>query len=201
LSQITFIVGEPITVNGQQVNVTIKGNLNGVPSNPVMDILSESSANIPGSLTIGKVLACINLTSFGGGWSIVSGSVQITMTVPQALIGSASANNNLLVRYDGTIYELLIPTVSGPDANGLYTFTATSPNEGFNGVSQYTLGLTTAALPTPVATPTPSAAPLPTPTAAPTQGPLDGTTMLLSIILVAVIVVAAFAGYFLIIRK
>jgi hypothetical protein len=201
MSQIDFLVAEPITVNGQQVNVQITGDLNSMPSNPVMDILGESNASVPGSLTIGKILASANFTSFSGGWSVISGTVQITITVPQGLIGSADTGKSELVRYDGSIYELLIPTVSGPDANGAYTFTASSPNEGLNGFSEYTLGLVTAALPTPEAIPTPKTSPLPTPPATPAQAPVDNTTILLSGILVVVIAVAAIAGYFLLFRN
>ena len=201
MSQINFLVAEPITVNGQKVNVQITGDLNSMPSNPVMDILGESNASVPGSLTIGGILASVNFTSFSGGWSVIAGTVQITITVPKELIGSADTGKSELVRYDGSIYELLIPTVSGPDANGAYTFTASSPNEGLNGFSEYTLGLVTSALPTPEAIPTPKTSPLPTPPATPAQAPVDNTTILLSGILVVVIAVAAIAGYFLLFRN
>jgi hypothetical protein len=204
VSQTVFLVSQTLTFNGQPVNVQMKGDLSGAPSNPGMDIISEptNGTDLPGCLTIGQILACINVTSLNGGWSVNHDTDQITLTVPKELIGSGNASNNVLVRYDGTVYELLLTTVSGPDSNGNYTFTAISPNEGFSGQSEYTLGLVAPPQPTPTATPVPTPMPttIPTTTAQPAQAPVDGLTIVLSIILVAVIVAVAFMAYFMMIR-
>lgn len=194
---IRLSVGQKIVVNGQELSLQIEAKLNSLPSDPKLDIIGEvpDSSKLPSALTVGDILAQINLTRFSNGWNIQSGSLKLTLKLPKALAVNADLNKSMLVRYDGTSYELLYPSGEGPDANGTITFTVISPNEAFkyNGFSVYML--TTSVLPTPTPTPVPTISPTPVP-----EGGLDLMTILLAFILV-VLVAGAFIMYFLIQRR
>lgn len=194
---IRLLVVQNITVNGQELSLQIEAKLNSLPSDPKLDIIGEvpDSSKLPSALTVGDILAQINLTRFSNGWNIQSGSLKLTLKLPKALAVNADLNKSMLVRYDGTSYELLYPSGEGPDANGTITFTVISPNEAFkyNGFSVYML--TTSVLPTPTPTPVPTISPTPGP-----EGGLDLMTILLAFILV-VLVAGAFIMYFLMQRR
>lgn len=194
---IRLLVVQNITVNGQELSLQIEAKLNSLPSDPKLDIIGEvpDSSKLPSALTVGGILAQINLTRFSSGWNIQAGSLKLTLKLPKALAVNADLNKSMLVRYDGTSYELLYPSGEGPDANGTITFTVISPNEAFkyNGFSVYMLA--TSILPTPTPTLVPTASPTPGP-----EGGLDPLTVLLVLILV-VLVAGAFIMYFLMQRR
>jgi len=191
-SEVVFEVLQTVNVKGYDIVVLIQGNLVNIPPDPKMDVVGEvpDGSRLPAELTLKNLLAQFNLTRFSNGWDVQHGSLKITVKMPKALAENADLSKSLLIRYDGTMYELLYPSVGGPDANGTITFTVVSPNEAFkyNGFSEYIL--MTSLLPTPTPTSVPSATPTPTPT-----GGLEPLTILLALILV-VVVVGAFVIYF-----
>jgi flagellar basal body-associated protein FliL len=195
---IKVAVAQKITLNGQEINVLIEAKLNSLPSDPKLDIVGETpdSSKLPAELTLKNIMAQVDLTRFSSGWSVQSGSLKLTLQLPKALAENADLGKSMLVRYDGAMYELLYPSVGGPDANGIITFTVVSPNEQFkyNGNSEYMLVTGTVAT---------AQTPTPVPTAvSPTPGPegLDPLTVLLALILV-VLVAGAFVMYFMMQRK
>ncbi len=195
-SNIVLNVGDTIVVNGQEVIISIEARLNSLPYDPKMDIVGEAlnSSKIPDEISLRNVLAQVNLTRFSSGWNVQFGSLKITLKGPNALIGNADLSKSLLVRYDGLQYELLYPSVAGPDSNGTMTFTVISPNETLKYGSFAEYALVTGLLPTTTPTPTPSVSPTPGP------GGIQPLTILLALLLV-LIVAAGFILFFWMQRK
>lgn len=190
-TDIVFVVLQTVSVNGQNITISIDGKLVNLPANPVLDVIGEvpDGSRLPAELTLKNLLAQVNLTNFSSGWTIQPDSLKITLKLPKVLAENADLSKSMVIRYDGKSYELLYPSVAGPDANGIISFTVSPTNESFKykSFSEYTL--TSSLIPTPTPVP-PTATPTPTPT-----GGLEWTTILLALILILV-VAAAFIVYF-----
>jgi len=162
-SDISFWALKPVTVNGWAYAIRIEGKLNSLPSDARLDIAGETpdTSAVPAVLTVNNVLAQVSLTNFSSGWDIKAGTLKLTLILPDAMVGGADLSKSLIVRYDGSSYELLYPSSTPAADNGTVTYTVVSPHEsfGYNGASKYML-VTAAVMPSPTPTPVPS----PTPT-------------------------------------
>lgn len=191
-TDISFRVDENLTVDGQEVLVTIDGMLNSMPGEAKLKIEVETPDNssLPPGLGLTNVLAQVNLTGFTSGWNVKAGSLNVTVKIPEAMVGNADVAKSLVLRYDGETYEILYPGSVSID-DGYLTVTIAVPHEQFSygGYSKYMI-VTGVNIPSP----TPTAVPSASPTAEASPRPSVATGVLA--VLLAAVVASGFILYF-----
>ena len=182
-------------VDGRQYGVNITGNLNSKPVNPIVDMTFKplAEANIPGGLISPEALGVVDIISKcdGGSLDIKQGTVNMSFKVP-GHIDTENTEFYVVRSCENGGYELLKPAARDLDCDEA-VFEVT----GLNSIaSKFTVVKVLTSVPTPTPTAVPSATPTPTPE--PGSG-MGTVTMVLAVL--AILGVAAAAGYFLVFRK
>ncbi len=184
--------------------VLVDAKFNTIPSSDLrMDVGLETpdATVLPDFLHPDMMIAQINFTKCSG-WSVQDGTFTITVKESQDALKDIGANDSYyFAQVDGN--SMLKASVTGPDADGMMSFTATSSHISLTPTEAepFILVAVSKELPTPVPTPTPTpvaTSPTPTPSSG---GSGISTFMLLLMVFIPAVIAGLIIVYYEMLRK
>lgn len=177
------------TIGNVSYDLSLEGELSAQPSDDCwldINFTDSGSSGLPPGMENSIIFATVNVAKKPNDWGYKSGSPKYVLTISRYNGSMSSGSDYFLVRSDGSGYQ--IQKVSAEVSGDQLTVTFSPP--GDTGV--FTLLKAVTITPTPTPTPTPVATPTPTPS------PMPDNNMWSFPIFIAMFVVGAIAGAFVI---